>query len=189
MDSQKRLLLALALSFAATMVYMMLFAPRAPTQTAGTDITAPPPDAGTRAAAPTEAPAAPAPAVQSMSLPAVEVRRDLPFVHYAWSSRGAGLTRAELQGPKMREQVQLAFGEGLTRLWGGKTPPAPQMDMGTPVPGQALPLAVSIQGAQPLSESANYRIEESDRQIRFVTTTEAWEVVKTLEGTSEGQEL
>ncbi len=189
MDSQKRLLLALALSFAATMVYMMLFAPTAPTQMARTDVTAAAPDAGTSAAAPAEVPASQPPAVPPTSLPAVELRRDLPFVHYAWSSRGAGLTRAELQGPKMREQVQLAFGEGLARLWGGKTPPAPQMDMGTAVPGQALPLAVSIQGAQPLSESANYRIEEGDRQIRFITTTEAWEVLKTLEWTSEGQEL
>jgi len=185
-DSQKRLFLALALSFAVTMVYMMVFAPRTG-QTPKTE-TAAVPDAGA-SIAPLPAPVPSTPVVPQENVPAREVRRDLSLVHYVFSSRGGGLTKAELQGPKMREQQHLSFWEGLSLLWGRQLPPAPQMDMGAPVPGLPLPLAVSIQGAQPLSESTSYRIEEGDGQLRFIATANGWEVVKVLQWTSDGLEL
>lgn len=189
MDSQKRLFLALALSFAATMIYMMIFAPKGPVQPAPKAELPAPADAGPSASPIPRAPVPAIPPVPEQSVEAREVGRDLTLVHYAFSSRGGGLTQAGLQGPKMREQIHLSFLEGVSLLWGHRPPPAPQMDMGTPVPGLALPLAVSIQGAQPLSEFANYRIEEGDRELRFIATANGWEVVKQLEWTSEGQNM
>src|SRR5262249_10690788 len=168
------------------MIYMMLFAPR-PSQTPKTEV-AGAPDAGA-SIAPVPAPAQATPLLQPEDVPLREVRRELSKVHYTFSSRGGGLTKAELQGEKMREQVHLSYWEGLSLLWGHRPPSAPQMDMGAPVPGLPLPLAVSIQGAQALSESANYRIEETADQIRFVAVSGGWEVVKMLQWTSDGEEL
>lgn len=187
MDSQKRLFVALALSFAVTMVYMLVFAPKPAPPGAKPELIAVTPDAGTSAVPPLPAPV-PASA-NEVDAPVRQVTRNLTAVHYSFSSRGAGLTEAQLQGAKMREQVRLSFAEGLGRIWGGKSPDRPQMDMGMPVPGQALPLAVSIRGAQPLSELANYRIDEGDRQLRFTTANDGWEVVKTFEWTPDGSEL
>lgn len=188
MDSQKRMLIALGLSFALTLLYMTFFAPKgqqgqvSPPPRASTEA----PDAGARVASPPAAglPLEPSPPAQS---PAREVERDFPLVHYLFSSRGGGLLRAELEGQKMREQVRVSFGEGLAQLVTGKEPARPQMQMAIPVPGQALPLAVSITGPQPLSEFVNYSIGEgADKQISFVGSQSGWEVSKTIDWSPDG---
>jgi YidC/Oxa1 family membrane protein insertase len=196
MDSQKRLLIALGLSFAVTMLYMSLFAPKPPTSPVAT---APKPaEAPTDAGMAVQYGAVPEPTRKPAGEerldegPVQQLERNLANVHFLLTTRGASLARAELQGPKMREQVQLSFKEGLSRLWGAKTPPPPQMDMARPVPGQALPLAVSIQGAQPFSEFSNFRVEDTNpRTVQLVARAGGWEVRKTFEWspTSLGDEL
>src|SRR5215471_9820240 len=137
MDSQKRMLIALGLSFALTLAYMTFFASKGPPSQPAT----PPSEKTEQAPAPTptQAPSAPAP-VPSGQVPMRELERDFSVVHYRIASRGGGLAGAELQGQKMREQVHLSFREGLSQLFTGKEPFRPQVDMAIPVPGQPLPL-------------------------------------------------
>jgi len=184
MDSQKRMLIALGLSFALTLAYMTFFAPKGPPSQPAT----PPAEKTERAPAPapTLAPPAPAP-VATGQVPMREVERDFSVVHYRIASRGGGLVGAELQGPKMREQVHLSFRDGLSQLFTGKEPFRPQVDMAIPVPGQALPLAVSISGSQPLSEFLDYNIESTgDRQLSMVASQSGWEVSKAIEWSPDG---
>jgi len=187
MDSQKRMLIALGLSFALTLAYMTFFAPKGPPSQP-----APPPaeKAGQVERAPTPAPiqvpSAPAPAGTGQ-VPMREVERDFSLVHYRIASRGGGLLRAELQDRKNREQVHLSFRDGLSQLFATKEPFRPQVDMAIPAPGQPLPLAVSIAGSQPLSEFLDYDIEStSDWQVRMVASQSGWEVSKVIEWSPDG---
>jgi YidC/Oxa1 family membrane protein insertase len=200
-DSQKRLLAALALSFAATAVYTFFFAPKPPppgaevpdagvVATASPDggtpaIAAPTPDgSGPGTVAPSDAP--PAPPERTVALQRQEV-------HYTFSSNGAGLTSAVLQGSKMREQQEIGIAQGFQKLFGKDIPPGPQMNLGQPVPGQPLPLAISIQGASPLPADTRYAVEETAsnnaQSVTFTGRNGPWEVVKTLQWPRSGFEL
>lgn len=187
MDSQKRLLVALGLSFALTLIYLSVIRPPTPPPTALA------PDAGVPAAA--QAPDAGAPAIAAApeladagvpvaaELPPIQtVAKERPQIHYTFSTGGAGLVEAELQGPKMRETQTVGLVEGLQRLFGKDAPPPPQMDMAKPVEGRPLPLAVSIAGPQPLPADARYRVVENTPE-RLVLSARAgiWEVTKTFE--------
>ncbi|MCP3137112.1 membrane protein insertase YidC [Pyxidicoccus xibeiensis] len=200
-DSQKRLLAALALSFAATAVYTFFFAPTPPPPGAegGADagvVVAGPADAGpAQAALPPDADGG-TPAVAAGDAPPPPARQvDLqrPEVHYAFSSGGAGLTSAVLQGSKMREQQELSVQQGFEKLIGKDIPPAPQMNLAQPVPGQPLPLAVSIQGASPLPADTRFTVTEgaegAAEGLTFTGRQGPWEVVKTLKWPREGFEL
>jgi YidC/Oxa1 family membrane protein insertase len=190
MDSQKRMMIALGLSFALTLLYMTLFAPKgqqeraASSPTASTEV----PDAGAHLppSAAVALPQGPGPVPEQG--PNREIERDFPLVHYLLASRGGGLVRAELQGPKLREQVRVSFREGLAQLFTGKEPVRPQMQMATPVPGQALPLSVSIAGGpQPLSEFVNYRFEDvGERRIALIGAQPPWQVSKAVEWSPDG---
>ena len=187
MDSQKRMLIALGLSFALMLAYLTFFAPKGPPSQP-----APPPaeKAGQAERAPTPAPIqvpAATPQAGIGQVPMREVERDFSLVHYRIASRGGGLLRAELQDPKNREQLHLSFREGLSQLFAKKEPPRPQVDMAIPVPGQPLPLAVSIAGSQPLSEFLDYDIESTgDRRARMVASQSGWEVSKVIEWSPDG---
>lgn len=201
-DSQKRLLVALALSFVATTVYMLFFAPKPPPPEAGGAdggvVVAGPADAGTPAvaAAPgtgtgTEAAAGtPAPAEAPPVRTLERARKDAVFT---FSSEGAGLTSAVLQGPKMREQQRLTVAEGYKLLFGGKVEQPPQMDLALPVPGQPLPLSVSIDGPVPFPANTRFATTEgaSDASdVAFTGRAGAWQVRKVVRWpTGEGFEL
>ncbi|MBZ4419062.1 membrane protein insertase YidC [Myxococcus sp. RHSTA-1-4] len=200
-DSQKRLLFALALSFAATAVYTFFFAPQpTPPGAEGADagvVAAAPADAGTAPAVSPEGtagagtPAVTAEAAQALPERKVELQRQ--EVHYAFSSEGAGLAAAVLQGSKMREQQELSLAQGYKKLFGEDIPPAPQMNVAQPVAGQPLPLAVSIEGASPLPANLRYAVTEgaagSADGVTFTGRSGPWEVVKTLQWPREGFEL
>jgi YidC/Oxa1 family membrane protein insertase len=197
MDSQKRLLIALGLSLALLMIYTLLFAPRTPPPSPPSPVVEHPKvDAGT--AAPAEV-ARPAPAVspeqpklEEAKFPVVQVERNFPLVHYRLSTAGAGLVRAELQGPKMREQLRLGIAEGFERLMGRKVAEPQQMDLARPIPGQPLALSISIQGSQPLRSDVVYRREPTapaERPVLFKTATGGWEVSKRFEWSGDGYEL
>jgi YidC/Oxa1 family membrane protein insertase len=198
-DSQKRLLVALGLSFAAVTVYMLLFAPPAPPPEAGAadgGVAAGPADAGTVTAAPGMPAGAPggspevSPPAQEQELPVVRVERRRTEAVYTFSSEGAGFTSAVLQGPKMREQQELSIAEGYKKLFGAELPPPPQMNLVQPVPGQPLPLSLSIEGSAPVPANTRWAVSETgDDSVAFTARRGPWELTKTLQWAPAGFEL
>jgi YidC/Oxa1 family membrane protein insertase len=191
-QSQKRTAVAFGLIFLLTAVYMTWFAPSPapPHATAAVDagtvasapvapapVTAPPPVAPSAGGAPPEGPAA----------RTLEVNRKL--VHYKFSTEGAGLLSAELQGEKKREQRPLTMAEGWAQLFGKSVPVAPQMNLAQPVPGMALPLSVEVAGDTPVPGTLRYSAQEGDHHITFVGRTESWEVTKEISWVDDGYEL
>ncbi|MBI3182877.1 MAG: membrane protein insertase YidC [Myxococcales bacterium] len=194
-DSQRRLLLALALSFLATLFYTQFIArPHPEREAVALADAGPEPVAKADAGAPLPLALAPLPDVGVTPAPVErppekKVGAEAQGVHLAFTSEGAGLVKAELQGKKMREQQRMALVDGLRRMTGADIPPPPQMDMATPVPGNPLPLAVSIGGPQPFPSDAPYLVEEGERRVAFRARHGSWEVKKTLEWSEPGFEM
>ncbi len=191
MDQQKRTLIALGLCLLLTAIYWSFFMPSTPQNRPGAVSDSA--DGGLRppVSPPIPVPAQPAVAPPDDDGPPIQIERSLPLVRYVFSSRGAGLLTAELRGRKMKEQLHLTLEDGFRRLFGGKAPPAPPMDMARPIPNQFLPLAISIEGSQPLSGSVRYRPTDgspSDPSITWNTKASNWEVSKKFEFSTEGLE-
>jgi YidC/Oxa1 family membrane protein insertase len=204
MEQQKRLLLGLTLSFLLWMAALYLFPetfrgapPPEPTAATAVDGGTPP----ASAAAPTP-PAAPPPggaqvAAPSTTPPAAELPpvRAIPLqgeqMDLSFSSQGAGLTKAEFKGDKMREQQRLTILQGYKRVFGGEVPEAPPMDMGRPMADRPLPLAVEVRGPRPFSPSARYAVQESpDGRTLTLTGQEGdTQVTKIVEWPRNGFEL
>jgi len=204
-ESQKRLLMALGLAMLLTLAYTTFFSPQAPPPGAGggegdagtvTALT----DAGTPAVQPAGPGETPPPegtpaegAVAEASAPpvrALDLKRTETL--YTFSSQGAGLTSAVLQGVKMREQANVSVAEGYKLLFGGEVPPPPQMNLAQPVPGQPLPLAVAITGQASFPADARYALSESvspQQGVSFTARQGPWEVVKSVQWPQEGFEL
>ena len=117
----------------------------------------------------------------------LEVSRKL--VHYVFSTEGAGLVSAKLQGEKTREQLPLSITEGWAQLLGKHVPEGPQMDLAQPVPGAPLPLSVELAGDSAIPATLRYSAEEGDHRITFVGRTESWEVTKEVSWVDDGYEL
>ncbi|MCE9668439.1 membrane protein insertase YidC [Myxococcus stipitatus] len=200
-DSQKRLLVALLLSFAVTAGWMYLFPPKPPPEAAGGDAgvaaqvggdagtgaqAALPPSGETPPSTGTPAEATPPPPERQVTL----TRKESV---YRFSTTGAGLTSAQLQGAKMREQHSLTLAQGFQQLFGKEIPPPPQMNLAQPVPGQPLPLSVTIEGSSPLPANVPYAVDESAQgnaeAVTFTGRQGPWEVVKKLQWPQEGFEL
>jgi len=194
-QSQKRTAVAFGLIFLLTAVYMTWFAPsQTPPHTAGAvdagtvATTTPPPSPAPVTPAPPVAPSAGAgtppagPAVRTL-----EVKRKL--VHYVFSTEGAGLLSAELQGEKKREQVPLSIAQGWAQLFGRDVPRGPQMNLARPIPGAALPLSMELAGERSVPASLRYSAEEGDHRITFVGRTESWEGTREVSWVDDGYEL
>lgn len=194
MDSQKRLLIALALSFVLTALYMFLNpAPPPPDLLDGgvatadggvtprTDVERPPqavvaPDGdGGVAQAPT---GEPPPEVKTVAVPEDRVR-------YLLTTLGAGIASAELQGEKMREQRPLSIGQGYKLLFGGEVPDAPQMDMGVPPQGFPPSLTAGVLNSPtPFDPWTVWRLDEaasSENRKVFTAQNGIWRARKILE--------
>jgi len=196
-SQQKRLMVALALSFALTTVYTMFFMPKPPPPAPeGAAVTDTRPPSGTPPPSPSPSPS-PSPEVAQkpsgqapeVDLPPVrEVTKRTGGLELTFSSQGAGVSKAPLKGEKMREQVQIGFVEGLKLLFGGKRPEGPPVDMATPVLGEPLPLSVSIAGAAPFSATARYQVQESadDKTMTFVARQSDTEITKTFQWPTDG---
>ncbi|HET9300615.1 MAG TPA: hypothetical protein VFO11_11780, partial [Candidatus Polarisedimenticolaceae bacterium] len=183
-QSQKRTAVAFGLIFLLTAVYMTWFAPSSPPPhttvavDAGTVATTTPP--------PAPAPVTPAPPVAappSAGTPpggpaarTFEASRKL--IHYVFSTEGAGLVSAKLQGEKTRDQRPLTMAEGWAQLVGKDVPKGPQMDLAQPIPGAPLPLSMELAGESPIPPTLRYSAEQGDHRITFVGRTESWEVTK-----------
>ena len=192
-QSQKRTAVAFGLIFLLTAVYMTWFAPTPPPPhaaaavDAGTVAIAPPAPAPVTATPPPVTPptggATPAgPAVRSL-----DVSRKL--VHYVFSTEGAGLLSAKLQGEKTRDQRTLTAAEGWAQLLGKDVPRGPQMDLAQPVPGAPLPLSIELAGEASVPATLRYSAEQGDHRITFVGRTESWEVTKEVSWVDDGYEL
>jgi YidC/Oxa1 family membrane protein insertase len=201
-DSQKRLLLALGLSFAAITLYMFLNPPQPPppgAEVGGADagvMAQGAADAGSTVAGTPGAPPGGTPDTlaagtpESPEPPVRTVERARKESVYTFSSEGAGFTSAVLQGPKMREQQELSVAEGFKKLVGAELPSPPQMNLVRPVPGQPLPMALSIEGPSPLPAHARWAVTEGgEGTVSFSTRRGPWEVTKTLQWPQAGFEL
>ena len=196
MDQQKRLLLAIALSFGLTLVWTQLvWKPQADAEAAalakldgGVTMTM---DGGVEAAPVALAPfdagvlndggAAMAQAPSPMQLPVRELHAERPSTRMTFTTEGAGLVSAELTGEREREEKSLTIPEGWRKLFGEKFPPAPQMNLAHAVPGVGPNVAVSILGATPVPATTRYAVvEESPNKVVFATTAGPWEVTKTF---------
>ncbi len=199
MDQQKRLLLAIALSFGLTLVWTQLFwKPQADAEAAllaakldggitlvdggleGAVVIAQPSLPPTLAALLEDggvAAAAPVP----VELPVREVALARPTTKLTFTSEGAGLMSAELQGEREREEKSLSILDGWRKLFGTRFEPAPHMNLARAVPGTGPNLAVSIAGSAPLLATQRYAVtEEGPGKVVFTARTGPWEVTKTF---------
>jgi len=190
MDSQKRLMLALALSFVVVTLWTVFFGPKPPPPTplgAVADAGAVAAEPAAIAAVPTAAPLADAGAALP---PVVALRRDFSKVHVQLSTDGARLTQAELQGAKMREPEHYAFVDGLQHAFGAKHTDSPQVDLGFWLGAGPGPLAVSVEGATPFPAGARYAVtEDAPKRIVMVATSGTWRVTKQFEWSQDDGEL
>jgi YidC/Oxa1 family membrane protein insertase len=196
-SNQKRTLVALGLCFVLTSVYLTWFAPTAsppPPAVAVADAGSPTvPVGGERAVTPPPPPRSDAPRTSDAQPPpeaplktfAAERRQ----IHYLFSSEGAGLLSAELQGEKNREQRALTMAEGWAQLFGKGVPHAPQMNLARPVAGEPLPFAVVVSGDAPVPGTLRYTVTPGDHRITFVGRTESWELTRVISWVDEGYEL
>ncbi|MBX7099234.1 MAG: membrane protein insertase YidC [Myxococcaceae bacterium] len=204
MDNQKRLLLAIALSFGLTLVWSKFFyepnhqaeiaaaeAAAAGALDAGVAVapgTTPPAGSETMvAAAETDGGvAAPAPAPAA---PAREVLVDRASTHFTFQSVGAGLSHAVLQGAKEHVQPEVSLVEGWKRLFGAPKPALEPMDLAVPVPGRPLPLSLSIGGAVPVPAELAWTVAEaSESKVVFTAQSGPWRLKKTFEWGAEPYE-
>lgn len=194
MDQQKRLLVAIALSFGLTLVWtQFVWKPQAEAEAAalaakldggvtlvdgglnGAVVIAQPvvvdADAGVVGdviAAPTE-------------LPVREVSLERPTTRLTFTTEGAGLISAELTGEREREEKHLSIPEGWQKLFGKKFEPAPHMNLARAVPGVGPNLAVSLVGNAPVPATTRYAVtEEGPGKVVFTARTATWEIVKTF---------
>lgn len=198
MDQQKRLLVAIALSFGLTLVWtQFVWKPQAELEAAalaakldgGMELV----DGGFNGAVAVLQPTMAAPVVDgdagvledggvalaAAPLPMREIPLERPTTKLVFTTEGAGLSSAELSGEREREEKKLSIPEGWRKLFGEKFEPAPHMNLAHAVPGVGPNLAVSILGTAPLLATQRYAVtEEGPGKIAFTTRSGAWEVTK-----------
>ena len=194
--NQKRTLIALGLCFVLVSVYLTWFAPSAPPPpvAAAPDagVVAPPPVASERTVTPPSPKndrTRPSDAEPTAEPPLRTIAVERKLVHYLFSTEGAGLSSAELQGTKNREQLALSFTQGWAQLLGRDVPQAPQMNLSAPVPGEPLPFAVVVSGDAPVPGTLRYTATQGDHRITFVGRTETWEITRVISWVDDGYEL
>lgn len=196
MDQQKRLLLAIALSFGLTLLFTnLVWKPQAEAEAQAARAAALrdagvvrlESDGGLAQVAPSaqaqvEAQAAPTPSegVAQTALPQREVRVERPSSTYIFSSEGAGLVSAELKGPRERELVSLSIEQGYQKLLGRQFDPPPQMNLARPLPVLGPQLSVAIDGASAMPATQRYSVEEEGTgRLVFRAQNGPWRVTKT----------
>lgn len=205
MDQQKRLLVAIALSFGLTLLFTnFVWKPQADAEAAAAAALA---DAGAQLAladaGAVPAGEGPAPVVAAtdadggvlldadggvvavappkVELPLRELKVDRQTSSYTFTTEGGGLTAAVLKGRREREEQSLTIPQGYQKLFGKTFDPPPQMDLARPIPGVAPQVAVSITGASPLKATTRYAVaDEAPGKLVFTTTDGPWEVTKTF---------
>jgi YidC/Oxa1 family membrane protein insertase len=200
MDQQKRLLLAIALSFGLTLVWTEMFwKPQAEAEAAalkakldgGLALT----DGGFDGPVAVIGPPVVVEAIDAGLLedggvavveapkvvPPRDVQLERPTTKLTFTSEGGGLSSAELSGVREREEKHYTIVEGWQKLFGKTFDAPPQMNLARAVPGVGPNLALSITGASPVAATARYAVtEEGPGKVTFVTTQGPWEITKTF---------
>lgn len=191
MDQQKRLLLAIALSFGLTLVWTnFIWKPQAEAEAAAQlDAGAELPDAGAVAHVPPPptaledggvAEVAPVEAAP-LDAPLREIALERPTTKLVFTTEGGGLVSAELTGEREREEKHLTITEGWQKLFGTKFPPPPHMNLARAVKGVSPNLGLSIEGANPVSRLARYAVlEEQPGRVVFQARQGPWEITRTF---------
>jgi YidC/Oxa1 family membrane protein insertase len=191
MDQQKRLLIAIALSFGLTLVWtQFVIKPQAEAEAAAqAALDAGVPDAGSTHLVQAEPDTAVVPLVDADGgvivaeakpvVPFREVTVMRPSTRLMFTSEGAGLTFAELLGEREREEQHLTLVEGWQRLFGKKFDAPPHVNLARV---NHLPnLAFSIDGASPISRTQRYAVtEQTDSKVVFVAREGSWEITRTF---------
>jgi YidC/Oxa1 family membrane protein insertase len=192
MDSQKRLIVAIALSMGLTLVFSnFVWKPQLEAEAAKAALL----DGGQAqalaledggAVAPTGAVMAAAEVVDGgealppppAELPLREVSFTRPTMKLAFSTEGGVVNDALLTGRREHEPQELSIPDGYRKLFGAKFDAAPQMDLAQATePGQ---LSVAITGDAPFSSHTRYQVvDEADGRIVFTGRSGPWEITKT----------
>lgn len=203
MDNQKRLILAIALSFGLTLLWSKFFQePQAEAQRLADEkakLEAAQADAGTLAqavledggvAAQPEAPVAADPGTLAQAEPAPEAKEltlERATTKYVFHTKGAGLAHAVLHGKKEHEQNEVSLAQGWKQLFGAERAPFVAMDLAVPVPGRALPLSIAVLGDSPVPADLVWKVEdEAQGRVKFTANHGPWKLAKTFEWPNEG---
>jgi YidC/Oxa1 family membrane protein insertase len=190
MDQQKRLYLAIALSFGLTLVFMQfVWKPQAEAEAAriaALDAGAAPVVVAPPAAADGGlAQAAPEPEAPVKSVEAARQAMKLTF-----TSEGGVLTSAVMLGKREHEQQPLTIPEGYARLFGKKFGEPPQMNMAVPPKVGAGQFAVAVQGPAGLSPRLKYTVaEEAPGKVVFTGHEGPWRVKKAFTWDEKGYDF
>ena len=115
------------------------------------------------------------------ALPVRTVELFRPTMRLRFTSEGAGLESAELQGTREHVQRSLSPIEGYQKLFGTEFAPGAQMNMAAPSPSAPPQLGVSMIGPWPLSGRQRYAVtEELPGRVVFIAHEGPWEVTKTF---------
>lgn len=186
MDQQKRLLLAIALSFGLTLLFTnFVWKPQAAAGDLDGGVATASFDGGvatpTMAALGATVDVADGGANPVMELPQRTLNADRPSMKLTFTSEGAGLSSAVLQGHRERAEQKLSIPDGYRKMFGATFDPPPQMDLAQPPPLGPPQLAVSVTGATPVPANQRYAIiDETPGHVVFQTTVGPWEVTKTF---------
>ena len=191
---KKRTAVAFGLIFLLTAVYMTWFAPSAtPPHSTVSAVDAGSAASSTAEVVPSPGASQPTPAASdrepSAGPPVRQIEASRKTTRYVFSTEGAGLVSARLQGEKQREQVQLTIAQGWAQLLGREVPRGPQMNLAQPVAGAPLPLSMEVAGEASIPAALRYAAQEGDHRITFVGRTESWEITKEVSWAEEGYEL
>jgi YidC/Oxa1 family membrane protein insertase len=122
--------------------------------------------------------------VAAVVMPEAPVRTfsvDRPSTKMVFTSEGAGLVDAVLQGPRERVEPSLTIPEGYRKMFGAKFAPPAQMDLADPAPVGAPQLAISLTGPAPVSPRQRWAVTaEAPGRVAFATVVGPWELTKTF---------
>ena len=115
------------------------------------------------------------------ALPLRTVTMVRPTMKMEFSTEGAGLETAELQGQREHVQRPLSILEGWQKLFGKEFVAGAQMNMASPSASAPPQLGVSMTGPWPLNGRLRYAVtEEQPGRVTFVGHDGIWEVTKTF---------
>ncbi len=186
MDQQKRLLIAIALSFGLTLIFTNFVWKPAPAPDDSANAAAL--DAGvdvTPVAA--SAPSDPAlaqfkPAIDETEKPPTQVLHvESPTTRFQLTTEGAVLTSAVLTGERERAELQLTIPQGYQKLLGKSFEAPAQINLASPGAAMAPQLGISITGDDSLPANTPYSVVQNTSDgVVLKAVRGPWEVVKTF---------
>lgn len=202
MTQQRRLLIAIGLSFGLLTAWQMLYekprleAERAHLASLDAGVQAPLASLVTRDDAGSLDQAAPMLVADDGGLalapllPARTLSMDRPTMKLGFSSEGGGVETAQLLGTRERVQRSLSIVDGYKKLFGAPFTPGAQMNMAEATPTAPPQLGVTVTGPWPVAGRLRYAVtEEQPGRVVFVGHDGPWQVTKTFTWDAQAQGL